>query len=122
MLNWVLLRTAWRRVGGTSGTSEQGKKTTEIHRCKTKVAQCCTTVREGFVFGGVRQKLYLKSLFKKKRRRGKDTSDSMVEINEVGRKLLIGGKERGGGGRGQDRGCLGAGAGHSSSELLLSRE
>lgn len=32
----------------------------------------------------------------------------MVEINEVGRQLLIGGKERGGGGGGQDRGRLGA--------------
>lgn len=29
MLNWVLLRPAWSRVGGTSGTSEKGKKKTQ---------------------------------------------------------------------------------------------
>lgn len=108
MLNWVLLQ-----VGGTSGTSEQEKKQKKSKASKQRSLSVAPQSGRGVVcvcvVGGVQTEALLKKSIKKKK--GKDTSDSMVAINEVGRQLLIGGNGRSGGGgveEGETGGCLGA--------------
>lgn len=94
MLKWVLLR-----VGGTGRTSDQE----ETKRCVG-------------LLGGAQREALVKKSIKKKRERKKNTSESMVEIREGAEPVSASGRGEGGGGVWRQCG------GHSSSELLLSRE
>lgn len=105
MLNWVLLRTTWPRVGGTSGTSG-GKKSQKKSKDAKPRLLSVAPVREGFVLGHHTEALLKKSIeIERKKKEKTPRTQWWISMSWEG-SCWLGEEERGVGG--WTRGCLGA--------------